>query len=443
MQFSRRNFLVGTLAGSGVVGPMGMAMSEPGSIAKGATSFSGTTILYVFLRGGMDGLNFVVPTYGPNRTNYELHRPNIQVPTAGNFATLPLGDGWGFHPAATGLHNVYNQGKLAVVHAAGLPLNSISRSHFDAEEMIELGTPGTLSTSSGWLARHLNSAPGVHGNLLIPSLASGSSQPTSLLGSYNTMTVDEAGSFHPKERGRSSHRESYLENIAAMYGAGSDDLSLAAESSVEAVEILDDLDLGSDYSPAGGANYGNSSIGRQLSLIAQVMSLDLGLRAATVDYGGWDTHNGQGNFLGNGDGGGYADRLGDLSTALGAFWTDLNSRGLGNKIITVVNSEFGRRVRENGNMGTDHGSGNPMIVFGGKVLGGKYGNFLGLNSDNGELLDNQDVQATTDIRRVLGTVVQEGLENPNLSNVFPGYSGYQPMPFLPTSQDSMFASSFE
>ena len=430
MENPRRQFLRKTLAGAGLVGPMSLAVSK-GAMASIPQQ---TTVVYVFLRGGIDGLSLLPPVSGPDRPRYEALRPNIQVPTTGDNRALPIGNNFGLHAAASELRRIYNAGKLAVIHSTGLPTNGMSRSHFDASEYIELGTPGDSSTATGWLARHLNTAPGVTDSLIIPSLAAGSSQPTSLLGDFRGMTVDEANSFHPNA-GR--YEDSHIDALERMYGFGASELELGASAALNSVNILADLDL-DDYEPAGGAQYENNSFARQLSLIANVMGLDLGLRAATIDFGGWDNHNGLGDF----GGGAFNTRVAALTNALGAFWTDVNARGLANRLLVVVHSEFGRRARENGDRGVDHGSGNPMFVYGGRVNGGHYGGFAGLDAD--DLFDGQDVRATTDFRRVLATVVREGAGNYNLDQVFPGYTGHVPMPFLAAlPPDDLFASGFE
>lgn len=430
MENPRRQFLRRTIAGAGLVGPMSLAINKTAS----ASVETQTTLVYVFLRGGIDGLSLLPPVAGPDRARYEALRPNIQVPTSGTNRALPIGNNFGLHGRAGGLKSIWDQGKLAVVHGAGLPPDGMSRSHFDAMEYIELGTPGNTSTATGWLARHLNTSPGVNDSLIIPSLAAGSNQPTSLLGDYRGMTVDEANSFHPNA-GR--YADTHIAALQAMYGGGSSELDLGALAALNSVDILAELNL-DDYSPAGGAQYEDNSFAEQLSLIANVMSLDLGLRVATIDFGGWDNHNG----LGDGGGGAFGDRVSRLTNALGAFWTDVRARGLGNRLIVVVHSEFGRRVRENGDRGVDHGSGNAMYVYGGRIRGGHYGQFAGLDSD--ALFDGQDVRPTTDFRRVLATVVREGVGNYNLDQVFPGYTGHTPMLFLGAlPPDDIFSGGFE
>ncbi len=430
MENPRRKFLTKTLAGAGLIGPMSMAMSKKAH----ATVQEETTVLYVFLRGGIDGLSLLPPVSGPNRPLYEALRPNIQVPLTGDNAALPIGNDFGFHPQASGFQQIYGHGNMAVIQGTGLPTYGMSRSHFDAQEYIELGTPGYTGASTGWLARHMETAPGVTSDLIIPSVAAGSSQPTSLLGDYRGMTVDEANSFHPNA-GR--YEDTHIDALDRMYRGGSSELDLNALSALNSVNTLAELDL-DDYTPAGNADYPDTSFARQLSLIANIMTLDLGLRVATIDFGGWDNHN----QLGDLGGGGFATRIGQLTDSLGAFWTDVRARGLSDRLLVVVHSEFGRRVRENGDRGVDHGSGNAMYVFGGRVSGGIYGGFAGLNND--ELFDGQDVRPVVDFRRVLATVVREGAGNYNLQHVFPDYDNHTPMPFLGAlPPDELFQSGFE
>jgi uncharacterized protein (DUF1501 family) len=185
--------------------------------------------------------------------------------------------------------------------------------------------------------------------------------------------------------------------------------------------------------PASGRRWAN-----QCKLVANVATRGLGLQAATIDFGGWDTHETQGNGDQATNNNQYAARVEALSQALTALFTDLTARGLGGRLCVVVQSEFGRRVRENDNRGTDHGTGNPMFVLGGRVIGGLYGTFPGLAP--GDLFDGNDVATTTDFRRVLSEIVERQLGNTDLATVFPGYSYPGALGFLPG--DPIFVDGF-
>lgn len=406
-------------------------------------------VVSVFLRGGMDGLNLVAPISGPDRDAYVAKRPTIYLRTDGETAALPLSGDFGLHFAAAGLHDLYQQGRLAIVHGIGFPVDLISRSHFDAQDYCDLGTPGNTRTGSGWLARHLEAIGQVPDGAQIPALASGSAPPLSFLGRRDTMTLDDPSSFHPNGNsgtqvdGQPLYKQSTMITINQMYqGAGA--VELAGTGAANTVELVDSLDL-SDYTPSPGAIYPTTGVGttlaNQAKLIANIAKREVGLQAATLDYGGWDTHENQGagdqpNLNANQ----YAARVDGLSQVLTALYNDLAGSGIADRMVVVVQSEFGRRVRENDNRGTDHGSGNPMLVLGGRVVGGHlYGTFGGLQ--DGQLFQNEDVATTTDTRRVLSEVITRHLGNDDLASVFPGYSYPGPLGVMPG--DPIFANGFD
>ena len=406
-------------------------------------------IVYLFLRGGMDGLNLVAPISGPNRDPYVLKRPTIYLRTDGETAALPLSGDFGLHFSASGLHGLYQQGKLAIVHGVGFPVDQISRSHFDAQDYCDLGTPGDTRTGSGWLARHLESVGQVPDWAQIPALASGSAPPDSLLGRRDVMTLDDPSSFHPNSNsgttvdGQPLYKMSTMITLNQLY-TGSGALELAGTGAATTVELVDSLNL-SDYTPSPGANYPTTGVGttlaNQAKLIANIAKRGVGLQVATLDYGGWDTHENQGagdqpNINANQ----YAARVDGLSQVLTALYNDLAGSNMAERMVVVVQSEFGRRVRENDNRGTDHGSGNPALVLGGRVVGGHlYGTFGGLQ--DGQLFQNEDVATTTDTRRVLSEVVTRHLGNQDLASVFPGYTYPGPLGVLPG--DPIFANGFD
>jgi len=408
-------------------------------------------VVYLFLRGGMDGLSLVAPIAGPSRDPYVQKRPTIYLRTTGDTAALPLDTEFGLNFAATGLHDLYLRGKLAVVHGIGFPQEQISRSHFDAQDYCDLGTPGQTRGESGWLARHLEVAGQVPADAQIPALASGSAPPLSLLGRRDTMTLDDPSSFHPNGNsgtqvdGQPIYKRSTMVTLNQLY-AGTGALELAGIGASETVALVDSLDL-SNYTPSPGAVYPTQGVGttlaNQAKLIANIAKHDVGLQVATLDYGGWDTHENQGAGDQGINNNQYAARVDGLSQVLTALYNDLDGSGIADRMVVCVQSEFGRRVRENDNRGTDHGSGNPMLVLGGRVRGGAlYGTFGGLG--DGQLFQNEDVATTTDTRRVLSEVVTAHLGNADLASVFPGYAYPGPLGVLPAAApDAIFANGFD
>ncbi|HEY0178528.1 MAG TPA: DUF1501 domain-containing protein [Dokdonella sp.] len=443
---TRRAFIKGSTICVGAVGGLRLGLATRSARAAWTGEHF---IVYLFLRGGMDGLGLVAPIAGPDRDAYVAKRPTIHLRADGATAALPLSGDFGLHFAASGLHDLYLRGRLAIVHGIGFPLDRISRSHFDAQDYCDLGTPGDTHTSSGWLTRHLASAGQVPDDAPIPALAAGSAPPLSLLGRRDAMTLDDPSSFHPNANsgvsvdGQPLYKRSTMITLNQLY-AGSGAIELAGAGAATTVELVDSLDL-SSYTPSPGANYPTSgpaaALASQAKLIANVAKREVGLQVATLDYGGWDTHENQGaGDQANLNANQFAARVDGLSQTLAALYADLDGSGIAERMVVVVQSEFGRRVRENDNHGTDHGSGNPMLVLGGRVVGGRlYGTFGGLG--DGELFQNEDVATTTDTRRVLAEIVTRHLGNADLASVFPGYVYPGPLGIMPG--DPIFANGFD
>ena len=404
------------------------------------------TLVVVFLRGGQDGLNLVVPTGGASndRQFYELARPNLRVPVAGGGAALPLGTlgstSFGLHPSAGGLHELYQDGKLAIIAAAGMEANE--RSHFDSMNWLELGTPGISNSPNGWLTRHLATATNLPTEIIMPSLSVGGLQAMSLLASYDTINLASLDSFS-LQIGPWAWRSAQRTALRQLYTGGGSWLHQTGLQALDAADIIE-LYATDDYTPANGAVYPQSWFGENLRTIAQMNKLDLGLRIATLDLGGWDTHESQGN---NGTGQ-YANLVDELSSGLAAFYQDLDGTGpnaFTSRLTVVVMSEFGRRFEENADGGTDHGHGNNMLVLSGNALGGLKGSWPGLAA--GQLADG-DLAVTTDFRRVLSEILIRRLGNPDLATIFPGYNGYSPLGIvsgvdLPPNSSLVFTDGFE
>jgi len=405
---TRRSFIKGGLAitAYGLVRP---------SVSLGAGQPD--LLVVVFLRGGMDGLNLVPPVTKTDRNLYETARPNLGVPLSGDGAALTLDGGFGLHPAAAPLLPLYDSGNLAVVHATGM--HDPTRSHFEAQDYLELGTPGQKTVGSGWLHRYLDTSPNLPQELMIPALASGTLQPMSLLGSGETLTLSDPDYFS-YSTGPYRWAEEQSDALRELYSLDSSPVHMAGTQSINSVDIVETY-VTEDYVPAGDAVYPESDAGARFELAAQMISLDLGIQVVTVDVGGWDTHENQGS----GSGGTFAGLVGSLSQSLLALQTDMDARGLADRMTVVVMTEFGRRIRENTDLGTDHGHAVPMMLVGNNVNGGLHGQWPGL--EPGQLFEGIDLEVTTDFRRVLSEILIKRLANPNIAEVFPGYDDYSPL----------------
>jgi len=439
---TRRGFVAGCSAAiAGMTGARfpSLAFADP------ELDINNEVLVVVFLRGGMDGLNMVVPISGADRGHYEAARPNIAVPLGGADSALPLDGNFGFHRAAQPLHDLYQSGKVAVVNATGL--DEASRSHFDSMEFIERGTPGVKTTASGWLARHFSSARNLPSEIVMPSVSVGNLQATSLLGNRDTVNMSDPDSFN-LQIGPWEWRDAQRVALRHMYAGDNTWLHASGLQALDAMDIVE-LNTNGNYTPANGAVYPSGSFGDGLQVIAQMTKLDLGLRVATMDIGGWDTHVSQGD---NGTGY-FANLMSTVSEGLAALYTDLDGSGAGNytqRLTMVVQSEFGRRLFENADRGSDHGHGNPMIVISGNAVGGVHGAWPGIGP--GELFDDADLAVTTDFRRVLSEILIRRMGNNHLGVVFPGYSNYQPLgivsgPDIPPNYsstiDGLFSDGFE
>jgi uncharacterized protein (DUF1501 family) len=364
------------------------------------------TLVVVFLRGGWDALNVVPPLQGDDRGFYEKARPDLKITDL-----LQLNDQFGLHPALNPLYDLYQAGKMGVVHAVGLDHDT--RSHFDAQEFIELGTPGAKNTTSGWITRHLRET-GV--SSILPVLST-SGQPSSLLDFVPTVSLSTPSDFSQWDNGLIESQQAALRK---MY-SGSSLLHKAGARTLDALNIVSPL-VEQEYQPSNGATYDDDELGQQLKTIAQMMKLETGLRIAAVDFGGWDTHE----YENDGNGGYISDLLGQLASGLANFYQDLDS-GYTDRLSVVVISEFGRRLVQNESYGTDHGHGSVMLTLGGNVNGGQvFGAWPGLHND--QLYDHADLAVTTDYRQVLGELLSTRLGNQNIESVFPGFGAkYSPL----------------
>jgi uncharacterized protein (DUF1501 family) len=404
---NRRFFLhKGALA---VAGTAAMPNFLVRSVLAQAAGVPGQRLVVIFQRGAADGLNVVVPY---REKNYYSMRPSIAIPQN---QVLDLDGFFGLHPSLAAFKPLYDQRQLAVVHACGSP--DMSRSHFDAQDFMESGTPGVKSTDDGWLNRALQAEDVIHrcagtceAHTAFRALALGADVPRTLAGKIPAIAISNVNTFTVGARGAAPGPAASA--FEAMYADSGDRIFHAAgDETFEAVKMLRAANP-AQYTPAAGINYPNSEFGNNMRQIAQLLKANLGVEAAFTDVGGWDTHQNQGGANGQ-----LANRLSDFSASIAAFWLDMGDQAANVTLVTM--SEFGRTARENGTGGTDHGHANAMFVLGGQVKGGKvYGRWPGL--ENEQLNEGRDLALTTDYRQVLGEMVTHTLGAENLDLVFPG-----------------------
>ncbi len=365
---------------------------------------AGDVLVNIFLRGGLDGLSAVVP-YSEGSHLYDLRRTQA-VPES---LLINLDGQFGLHPAMLPLKELYDEGHFVIVHATGSPDDS--RSHFDAMQFMEYGTPGEKSIGTGWLGRHLESTAWQN-NSPFRAVGMGTMLPQSLSGSVTPLALKSITDFH--FRGRDSEAQRLQASLAALYSsqAPSDLLGEQAKLVFETIDLLKSLD-GESYSPTGDARYPDSDFGLGLKQIALLIKADVGLEVASIDLGGWDTHEEQGTLDGI-----FNALLSELSLGLHAFYTDLADHMRHVTVVTM--SEFGRRLEENASAGTDHGHGNVMFVMGGGTQGGRvYTRWPGLQR---EALVDGDLAITTDYRDVLAEIIVGRLHNSDLAHIFPRHN---------------------
>ena len=364
-------------------------------------------LVVVFQRGAADGLNIVVPHA---ESAYYSMRPTINIPRQN---VIDLDGFFGLHPSLSSFASLWKDGLLAIVHAAGSP--DTTRSHFDAQDYMESGTPGLKSTEDGWLNRALHDGSDPDKEPPFRAIAMGGRLPRILAGPEPAVAIDNFNTFGVA--GRSPAAAPLANTFESMYAQSVDAvLHGTGAETFDAVKMLKSAHP-EQYTPAPGANYPRGPFGQALRQTAQLIKADLGVEVAFADVGGWDTHVNQGASQGQ-----LAARLSDFSQSIAAFWTDLGQLSEGTVLVTM--SEFGRTARENGNRGTDHGHANVMFVLGGPVRGGRvYGKWPGLTPDR--LYEGRDLALTTDFRQVLSEILYRHLDNRNLVSVFPGFQNDQ------------------
>jgi uncharacterized protein (DUF1501 family) len=391
------------------------------------------TLICIFQRGAVDGLNMVVP-FG-ERAYYGVRRSiAVPAPARAGGGAIDLDGFFGLHPSLRPLHDLYGRRELAIVHAVGSP--HPTRSHFEAQDYMESATPGVRTTRDGWLNRALDAtkpddcaacdgrtladraahaadhATGQIGMAQVPSLrgiAMATEMPRSLRGAHPALAIADLETF-----GVAGGRDDTLEDtFARLYRTQAGDVvGSAAEGAFDAVGVLQRANP-LQYRPATGVNYPPGNFGRSLRQIAQLIKSGIGVEIAFADIGGWDTHRAQGGAQGQ-----LAQRFDELARGIRALYDDLGDRM--DDVVVLTMSEFGRTVAENGSGGTDHGTANCMFVMGGGVDGGRIlGDWPGLERE--QLHQGRDLARTTDFRDVFAEIVGGHLGAERLDRVFPGH----------------------
>jgi uncharacterized protein (DUF1501 family) len=361
-------------------------------------------IIAIFQRGAADGISMVVP-FGDK--NYSAARPQIAIaePVAsGEERAIDLDGFFALHPSLDSFKPIYDAGHLAIVHAAGSP--DSTRSHFDAQDYMESGTPGNKSVSDGWLNRYLQ-ATANDDRTPFRAVALGATVPRSLAGVAPTVAMQRVRDF-------GIHAGQATPEVEAIFAD-------VYKDTFDAVKMLR-RQSSRQYQPASGVQYPNSSFGQALLQIAQLVKSDIGLQVAFADIGGWDTHANQGAARGQ-----LATRLKEFGGGIAALYRDLGDRM--ENVVIITMTEFGRAIRQNGSGGTDHGHASSLFVAGGPVKGGKvYGQWPGLAPE--QLYERRDLALTTDFRTVFSEILTAHLGAKDVSRIFPGFKQTAPLKIM-------------
>jgi uncharacterized protein (DUF1501 family) len=332
-------------------------------------------------------------------------------PTVGEGGSFNLDDRFAMHPSLKSLFPYFNSKNLAVVHGVGSP--NTTRSHFDAQDYMESGTPFAKGTASGWL----NRAVGLLGHAPTPfsAVSVTSSLPRSLYGDADAIAINNLQDFSIQLKGNPMAAGKAASSFEQLYDQTTSELlNKTGKESFEALKILKSNNI-KNYQPANGAVYPNSALGNSLKQIATLIKMDVGLEVGFAESGGWDTHFNQGTTNGI-----FARNLKDFSDSIAAFWQDLGERQ--SEVTLMTMTEFGRTVAQNGTGGTDHGRASCLFVLGNDVAGGKvYSNMGSLAKNN--LEDGRDLPVTTDFRAVFSAVAENHLQLKTNGNLFPDWSG--------------------
>ena len=418
-ELSRRQF-VGAAAGMSGAAAAAAVFPEwlPRVVLAESAAGERDVILSIFQRGGADGLNLVVPfgdaNYYTGRPTIAIPRPDANLPA--NQKVAALDNFFGFAPAMAPLLPAYASGNLLVMHAAGQTNNS--RSHFDAQRYMEVGKPADINIVTGWLGRHLALVPPLRTTAPLRALGLASGLQKTLVGGPKTLPISNPASF--TIGGSSTTAAARQAVLAADYNNAPVPLNASALDAINTIALLQRENFAT-YVPNNAAVYPNTTFGRALKSVATLIRADVGIEAAQVDVGGWDTHAAQGAATGA-----LASAAGDVATSLAAFYADIVATNA--RVTVVVVSEFGRNAKENGSQGTDHGRATTMFAMGQGINGGRVlalgitgqAGWPGLATD--QLESKQDLRVTLDYRDVLAEIVQNRLQNTQIAQVFPGWN---------------------
>lgn len=377
------------------------------AVAQRQKKFSGDTLVCIFLRGGADGLNIIVPYGDPHyyqaRPTIALARPDDRRAPR-NQKTLALDGFFGAHPAMIPLKPFFEQHQLLAIHATGSP--NPTRSHFEAMDYMERGDVASHVLSTGWLGRHLASKE-TGNHALIRGIGWGNQLQQSLRGSVSATALRSIIAYHQVGDVPTANQMQIALN--SLYNLDSGDLQECAQQTKEMIALLKKINVAS-YKPSAGVKYDtDSNLDMALMQTAALIKANVGLEVAAIDLGGWDTHVSERA--------GIAAALTELSKGLANFGHDMAHSM--HKLTVVVMSEFGRRVGENSDGGTDHGHGNMMLVMGGNVAHKPViARWPSLQATH---LDNGDLAITIDYRDVLSEILMKRLKNPHISTVFPHF----------------------
>ena len=395
LRTSRRGFLRGSLA---LGGAAALTVAHGSTVVQ--TAYAATpaprTLVVLSMRGAADGLNLVVPHADPV---YYQARPSINVPSDRLLAKNGM---FGLHPSLAPLLPMWEGGRIAAIHATGLPV--ANRSHFSAMEEVEDADPGSAERV-GWLNRLVGrDGPGSP----IEAIQMGGGVPdTAMLGPQPVLVTPDVSSVSLAGADDAASEAARRSSLLTAWGEAGGELAAGVDTALDVVADFAPV-RASSTTPGNGATYPDSGLGRALHGCARTIRADVGAEIITVDHGSWDHHT----WIGRPENGNLQRMADAFATAVAAFFTDLGP--LADKVTLVTISEFGRRVVENANQGTDHGHGNVMFAMGGGVKGGYYGTWPGLTNTS-----DADLRVTTDYRSVLNEVVTRRL-NASTAQVFPG-----------------------
>lgn len=375
------------------------------------------TLVCVFLRGAADTLNMVVP-YGDDQ--YYKSRPTLAIPAPSQIkdndvTSLRLDDFYAFHPRMRPLFPAFAEGRLGIVQAVGT--DNPTGSHFEAQDQMEHGEAYGRIIGGGWLGRYLRERAAAE---LTPlsAITIGSTIPESLRGAPTASAMESIDDLQIKTPLGDTAAVSYA--LSEMYGAEVGVLSQPGKTTLDLLKRVETL-RGTAYQPEGGAVYPDDSFGQGLKEVSRLVKANVGLEVACLDLGGWDTHFFQGSSSGQ-----QAELIRQLARGLAAFDADLISHR--ERVTTLVMTEFGRRIYENGSLGTDHGRGFALLALGHGVKGGRiHGKWPGLveegisGSNTLSIPGPSGLKVLFDYRSVLSEVLANILGHRDLSRVFPGF----------------------